>query len=117
MIGAKPPSLSRRQARALALVAQGWTFPEIGSRLKIAPRVVLLYLVHLQRYLETPSPGELTRALLQARLLPVEWARAQTRRGPGRKPSSDSPPAVPAGPPVGKPRVLPPARVQPPGEE
>ena len=103
MTSAKPPSLSIRQARALALVAQGWTFPEIGSRLKIAPRVVLLYLIHLQRYLETRTSGEVTQILSQARLLPMEWARTQTRRRPQRRPSPTSPPAVPAGPPLREP--------------
>jgi len=103
MTAAKPPSLSVRQARALALVAQGWTFPEIGSRLKIAPRMVLLYRIHLQRYLETRTPGELTQVLLQARLLPMEWARAQTRPRPQRKPAPASPPVIPAEPPPGKP--------------
>lgn len=99
---AAAPSLSIRQARALALVAQGWTHPEIGSHLKIAPRVVLLYLVHLQRYLGTPTLGDLTRLLLEAQLLPVKWARAQTRRR-RRKPPPAPPPAPPAGPPAGKP--------------
>jgi DNA-binding CsgD family transcriptional regulator len=96
MTGAKPPSLSIRQARALALVAQGWAHPEIGSRLKIAPRVVLLYLIHLQRYLETRTPGELIQVLLQARLLPMEWARAQAHRQGGRKPEPAKPPAAQA---------------------
>ena len=80
MSGAKGPSLSTRQARAFALIAQGWTFPEIGSRLRIAPRVVLMYLVHLQRFLGTQTAGELTQALLQAQLIPMKWAKAQSRR-------------------------------------
>ena len=95
MSGGRAPSLSTRQARAFALIAQGWTFPEIGSRLKIAPRVVLLYLVHLQRYLGTRTPGELTQALLEARLIPTEWAKAQTRRLRRRKPPPPASPAVP----------------------
>jgi DNA-binding CsgD family transcriptional regulator len=95
MSEAKAPSLSTRQARALALIAAGWTFPEIGSRLKIAPRVVLLYLVHLQRYLGTRTPGELTQVLLQARLIPMEWAKAQTRRLRRPKAPPAASPAVP----------------------
>ncbi len=102
MNGAKAPSLSTRQARAVALVAQGWTYREIGSHLKIAPRVVLLYLVHLQRYLGTRTLGELTRLLIEAQLLPLKWARAQTRARP-RKSRPAAPPAVPAGPPAGEP--------------
>jgi DNA-binding CsgD family transcriptional regulator len=100
---AKTPSLSTRQAKALALVAQGWTFAEIGSRLKIAPRVVLLYLIHLQRYLGVQTPGELTQALLEARLIPWEWAKAQPRRRRTRNQAPAPPPAVPAGPPRGEP--------------
>lgn len=98
MTGVRPPALSVRQARALALVAQGWTHREIGSRLRIAPRVVLLYLVHLQRYLETRTPGEVTQALLRARLLPMEWARAQAHRPGRRKAQRVEPPAGQADP-------------------
>lgn len=89
-------------ARALALVAQGWTFGEIGVHLKIAPRTVLLYTVHLQRCLGARTPGALTQLLLQARLIPMEWARAQTRRRLRRTPRA-TPPAVPAGPPAVEP--------------
>lgn len=99
MSGGRPPSLSTRQAKALALIAQGWTFAEIGSRLKIPPRVVLLYLIHLQRFLGTRTPGELTQALLKARLIPFEWAKAQTRRLRQRKPPPATSPAVPTGAP------------------
>ncbi len=100
MIGAEPRPLSTRQARALALVAQGWTFAEIGAHLKIPPRIVLLYLVHLQRCHGAPTPGALTQALLQGRLISMEWARAQTRRRRPRKPRPATPPAVPAAPPL-----------------
>lgn len=98
MNGAKTPSLSTRQARALALLAQGWSLKEIGLCLKVAPRIVLLYILHLQRYVGTRTPGDLTRLLMEARLLPVKWARAQPRRRP-RKPPRGTPPAVQAGPP------------------
>ena len=87
----------------MALVAQGWTFGEIGAHLKIPPRIVLLYLVHLQRCHGAPTPGALTQILLQARLLPMEWARAQTPRRRARKPPAAPPPAVPTGPPRGQP--------------
>jgi DNA-binding CsgD family transcriptional regulator len=103
MNGGKPPSLSIRQAKALALVTQGWSFGEIGRHLKIAPRVVLLYMVHLQRYLGTRTPGELTQTLLEARLIPVEWARDQTRRRRLRKQLPAPPATVPAGSPGGEP--------------
>lgn len=99
MSGGRPPSLSTRQARALALIAQGWTFEEIGSRLKIAPRVVYLYLIHLQRYLGTRTPGELTQALLESRLIPYEWAKAQTRRQRRRNPRPARSQPVPVGTP------------------
>ena len=102
MNGAKTPSLSTRQARALALLAQGWSLKDIGLCLKVAPRTVLLYIIHLQRYLGTRTPGELTRILVEARLLPVKWARAQLRPRP-RKPRPAAPPAVPAGPAAGEP--------------
>ncbi|HEY7677935.1 MAG TPA: LuxR C-terminal-related transcriptional regulator [Candidatus Methylomirabilis sp.] len=95
---AKAPSLSTRQARALALLAQGWSLKEIGLCLKVAPRIVLLYIMHLQRYLGTRTPGDLTRILMEARLLPVKWARAQPRPHP-RRARRATPPAVPAGPP------------------
>lgn len=94
----KAPSLSPRQAKALALVAQGWTFSEVGSRLRIAPRVVLLYLIHLQRYVGTQTPDELTQALHEARLLPSEWAKTQTRRLRRRAPSPAVSPAAGATP-------------------
>jgi len=97
------PSLSTRQLKAMALITQGWSFEEIGRRLKIAPRVVLLYVIHLQRFLETRTRGELTKVLLEARLLPLEWARAQTRRRRPGKPLPASPPAVTAGLPLGEP--------------
>ena len=35
MTGAEVRPLSTRQSRALALIAQGWTFAEIGAHLKI----------------------------------------------------------------------------------
>lgn len=100
---AAPPSLSPRQARALALLAQGWTFGEIGVRLRIPSRIVLLYLVRLQRCHGARTPGALIQILLQARRLPMEWARAQTRRQRLRKPFPATPPAVPAGPPAVEP--------------
>ncbi len=87
----------------MALVTQGWSFEEIGRQLKIAPRVVLLYVIHLQRFLETPTRGDLTKVLLEARLLPLEWARAQTRRQRPRKQLPAPPPAVTAGSPLGEP--------------
>jgi DNA-binding CsgD family transcriptional regulator len=102
MNGAKAPSLSTRQARALALLAQGWSLIEIGLCLKLAPRTVLLYVIHLQRYLGTRNPGDLTRLLLEAGLLPVKWARAQPRPRP-RKARPATPPAVPAGAPRDEP--------------
>lgn len=84
----------------MALVAQGWTFGEIGAHLKIPPRIVLLYLVHLQRCHGAPTPGALTQALLQARLISLEWARAQSRHRRPRKPRPATPSAIPAGPPA-----------------
>ena len=104
MNGAKAPSLSIRQARAMALVTQGWSFEEIGRHLQIAPRVVLLYVIHLQRFLATRTRGDLTTVLRDARLLPLEWARAQSRRRRPRKPIPAPPPALTAGPPLGKAR-------------
>ena len=105
MTGAKPPLLSIRQARALALIAQGWTFPEIGSRLKIAPRVVLLYIIHLQRYLGTRTPGELTQALLRAQLIPLDWAKAQSHRQRRPKPPPARPATAQVIPHAGEPRA------------
>lgn len=98
MNGAKAPSLSTRQARALALLAQGWSLKDIGLCLEVAPRIVLLYVIHLQRYLGTRTPADLTRLLTEARLLPVKWARAQPRPHP-RRARAATPPAVPASPP------------------
>jgi DNA-binding CsgD family transcriptional regulator len=92
---AKAPSLSSRQARALALFAHGWNFGEIGSHLKIAPRTVLLYILHLQRYLGTRTPGDLTQALVEARLLPMDWAQSQPRRRRRRKSLPAVRPALP----------------------
>jgi DNA-binding CsgD family transcriptional regulator len=104
MSEARAPSLSVRQARALALVAQGWSFGEIGRHLKIAPRIVLLYMMHLQRYLGTANPGDLITLLMKAQLLPLRWARAQTRPRRPRKPTpAPSPAPPPESPPEGDP--------------
>ena len=100
---ASAPSHPTRQLKAMALVARGWTFGKIGARLKIAPRIVLLYRVQLQRRHGARTPGALTQILLQARLLPMKWARAQTPRRRARKQPAAPPPAVPTGPPRGQP--------------